>query len=408
MNNKIGIFTSARSDYGLLKNVIKETQKCFNTYLLVCGEHFVKEKGYTFNEIIKDNLISGDKIIKVDFLLANSSSYALSNSIGLGQILFSQVLERYNFNGIIVLGDRYDLFSLTIPAMLFNIPIFHISGGEITEGVIDENVRHAITKLSHLHFVANKQYANNVSQMGEEDWRIIICGECGLDNIYNNMVSIQEVNDKFGVDLKKDSFLVTYHPSTLEFNVNVEKQINVLLSSLEYFKNYELIFTAPGVEKKSDLIIKRIMNFCNNHNNAHYIPHFGSNNYLSVLKNVKSVIGNSSSGIVEACSLNTPTVNIGNRQKNRLSAKSVIHVDYDQGKIVKAIKKATSDSFQNFTKKCVNPYDPYQDGKNSERIIYAIDRFFNIFSKQKRMVKKFDTNFIKDDLNILLKGFDNE
>ncbi len=403
---KIAVFTSARSEYGLMQNVIRKLSEKFEVYLLVGGEHFSQKKGYTFSEILEGALVPIDRIIEVNFFIDGNLPKILSKTVAKGQDMFAQILDEQQFDGILLMGDRYELFAITIPAMLFRIPVFHISGGEVTEGAIDDTVRHATTKMSHLHFVANSIYAKNVSSMGEEDWRIVISGECGLDNIHNrDIASKDEILQEFGVDLNKRSALITYHPSTLEFNVTVSQQVTNLLHALEKLTNLQLIFTAPGAEIGSDIIISSIKEFCKNASNAVYVPHFGSRNYLAVMNNVEVVIGNSSSGLVEAASLNTPAVNIGNRQKNRLSAESVIDCNYNSDEIAKAIQKAISEEYRKIAIKAVNPYDPYQDGKNSERIVYTIENFFKNFSQQQRLVKKFETRIMDKEWNALLTGF---
>jgi len=402
---KIAVFTSTRADYGVLKPVIIELNEYFDVDLIVSGGHFLESKGYSYNEIIEDNLIKEENIVRIEFFLNGCSSQSLSKSIGVAQISFTQVLEERKYEGIVILGDRYELFSISVTAMLYGIPLFHISGGEITEGVIDENVRHAHTKLSQVHLVANNIFANNVSFMGEEDWRICIVGECGLDDIYNfSQVDNVEIKNKFNIDLNKNIFLITFHPSTFEYKFSIEEQINSLLKALKEYKDYQKIFTAPGVEKGSEIITQNIKSFIAKDKNSLFIESLGRKIYLNVLKRSKIVIGNSSSGIVEAPSLGIPTINIGNRQKNRISANSIINCSYSSREIKEAIKKALSNTFQTFCRTVDNPYDPYKDGRNSERIIYAIKKALEI-PKEKLMIKKFDTKINKSKWDYLLGDF---
>jgi UDP-hydrolysing UDP-N-acetyl-D-glucosamine 2-epimerase len=405
MIKKIAIFTAARSEYGLLKSVIRKLDKRFNVSLLVGGEHFSTTKGFTFNDILEDAIIQREKIIEVDFFIEGNSPKILIQMVAKGQKMFAEIFEEQKFEGILLLGDRFELFAITVPAMIFGIPVFHLNGGEITEGAIDDNIRHATTKMAHLHFVANDIYAKNVSRMGEEDWRIVVSGECGLDNIHQKDIATKnEVQTKFGINLDVKSILITYHPSTLEFGLDVTMQIKIVLSALDEFSAYQLIFTAPGTEIGSEIIIKEIKSFCKKHKNASYIPHFGSRNYLAVMKNVEVVIGNSSSGLIEAASLDKPVVNIGNRQKNRLSATSVLDADYSITEIINSIKKALSNDFKELAMKSINPYDPYQDGKNSDRIVFALENFFENYSPKEQMVKKFDQKISRWD--VLLDGFE--
>jgi GDP/UDP-N,N'-diacetylbacillosamine 2-epimerase (hydrolysing) len=402
---KIAVFTSTRADYGLLKQVIIKLNGYFDVDIIVSGGHFLESKGYSYNEIIEDNLVKEENIVRVEFFLNGCSSQALSKSIGVAQISFAQVLEKRKYKGIVILGDRYELFAISVPAMLYGIPLFHISGGEITEGVIDENIRHAHTKLSQVHLVANNIFANNVSSMGEKDWRICIVGECGLDDIYNfSEVSSIRIKNKFNIDLNKNIFLITFHPSTFEYKFSIEEQINSLLKALKEYKNYQKIFTAPGVEKDSAIITEKIKDFVAKNNNSIFLESLGRRNYLNVLKRSKIVIGNSSSGIVEAPSLGIPTINIGNRQKNRISTNSIINCSCYSREIKEAIKKSLSNTFQTFCRTVDNPYDPYKDGRNSERIVYAIKKALEI-PKEKLMIKKFDTRTNKSKWNYLLGDF---
>ncbi|MBF8984170.1 UDP-N-acetylglucosamine 2-epimerase (hydrolyzing) [Lutibacter sp. B2] len=402
---KIAVFTSARSEYGLLKNVIRQLMSKFKVDLLVAGAHFSYSKGYSYSEIVKDHIVDFDNIIEIEFLLDTTTSQGLSKSVGLAQISIAQILQKKKYDGIVILGDRYELFGISVPALLFNIPLFHISGGEITEGVLDESVRHSHTKLSHVHFVANNGFAENVSRMGEENWRICIVGECGLDNIYNlDCASKEEVLKQFKIDIDKEIFLITFHPSTLEYKYSLSKQVDSLLNALDGFEGYQKIFTAPGVEKGSNIIIEKIKEFTKKHRNSIFVENLGSRNYLTILKNSQVVIGNSSSGIVEAPSFGIPTINIGDRQKNRISAKSVINCGCETDEIKNGIKKAISKTFRDSCSNIYNPYDPYKDGRNSERIAFSIQQALKL-SKEKLMIKKFDTDVKKGEWNYLLHDF---
>ena len=404
--NKIAVYTAARSDYGPLKNVIRKLNQQFDLDLIVGGTHLSKSSGFTYKEIMEDNLVNSSNIIEVEFLLDSSTPQGLSKSVGLEQTSMAQILNKKNYEGIVILGDRYELFGISIPAMFFSIPLFHISGGEITEGVIDENIRHSHTKLANIHLVANEEYARNVSQMGEEDWRIAIVGECGLDNIYNvDYVSKSEIKRKFNIDLKKETFLITFYPSTLDSSDNTKGQIKQLLKGVKSFDGYQKIFTAPRLEEGSEIIINEINKFVNKNEDAIFVNHLGSRNYLTILKNSEVVIGNSSSGLVEAPSFKVPTVNIGDRQKNRLKSKSVINTECKSNKIKKSINKALTSEIQELAQKAKNPYDPYRDGKNSSRIAYVIKRTIHDLSKQKLMRKKFNTDIQNEQWNYLLEGF---
>lgn len=400
---KVLFFTSARSDYGLLKPLIKLSNNKFDSYLLVSGSHFLKKKGFTYKEIEEDMILDKNKIFKISSFNEKNDNLNLCINIGNSIIDISRFFENNSFDCIILLGDRYELFTITLPALMYKIPIFHISGGEITEGVIDDNVRHATTKLSHIHFVANKEYAKNVSLMGEEDWRICITGENGLDNIHSNDLSSKEyIKENYDIDLNKESILITYHPSTLDSLSSVE-QISPILNVLQkYSSKYQIIFTGCGNEKGSDLIENEIKRFVKNNKNCFFVSHFGRKNYLKVLQKISLVLGNSSSGIVEAPSFYVPTVNIGNRQLNRLAAESVLHCNYNENEIEKTINIALSKDFKNRILNVYNPYDPYKDGKNSERIIIAIQNALNL-DKEKLITKKFINKVNQEEWNYLLE-----
>jgi UDP-hydrolysing UDP-N-acetyl-D-glucosamine 2-epimerase len=401
---KIAILTTARSDFGPLKPAIRHAAKRFEVDLLVAGSHFLRSRGQTVLEIESefaqhDNV----RIVPIDAMDDGGTPSAQVRTIAETQLQASNWFEKNNYDLLLFLGDRWELWGITLPAFLHGIPLAHISGGEVTEGVIDDCVRHSHTKLAALHFAAAEPYARNISSMGEEDWRISVVGECGLDSIHNaEIASASEVMAKFGVDLEKDTILVTFHPSTLDFHTPVQTQIDSLLHGLNVFSGYQIVFTAPGVEQGSEIVLAAIRKFTSTHANAILVDHFGSRNYLAVMSRAKIVVGNSSSGLVETSSFGVPAVNIGNRQMNRLAADSVQHVGYVARDIEMAISKALEDAFQQFARTCPNPYDPYRDGKNSLRIVDAIERALNVYSREKLSVKKFDVQLRPEDWNSLI------
>jgi GDP/UDP-N,N'-diacetylbacillosamine 2-epimerase (hydrolysing) len=407
---RIAVFTSARSDYGLLRIFIKELQHEAEVFLLATGAHFSTSKGNTFQEIHNDGIVADDHIIKICSFLDADSGQALGKSIGLAQISFAQIFEDHPMDALVMLGDRFELFGASIPAMLHSIPIFHISGGEITDGVVDDSIRHAHTKLSHLHFVAAREYAENVSRMGEEDWRICISGECGLDEIYHVPLQTDEqIRELFGIDLSKKTLLITFHPSSLDFSGPVEDQINPLLAALGHFPDVQKVFTAPGYEKGSDSFVNRIHQFLLSDRNGLFEKNLGRTSYLTILKKCQAVVGNSSSGIVEAPSLGVSTINIGNRQNNRVHARSVTTIPNAPHQIRSALdevlKRATKKSQKEGNKDIQNPYDPYHDGKNSKRIVYGILKALADVPKTRLLQKKFLPDVQSSEWDTLLKGF---
>ncbi len=404
---KIAIYTAARSDYGLLRKFISCAADAFSVDLLVAGAHHTPSKGMTRLEIESD--WGGDprlRMIPVEFLLEGTSDQAQAKSLSLAQSSLAQWFAVQPYDALVFLGDRWELFGVSLPAMLYHIPMAHISGGEITEGAIDDSIRHAHTKLTHLHFVANEQYAQNVSSMGEEDWRIIVSGECGLDSIHRlDLASAQEIKDHFGFSIDQKFILVTYHPATLDAEIPVDVQINSLLQALGDFSEYQIIFTAPGAEHGAEVVTEHVRRFVANRPNSVFVEHFGSRNYLAVLRKSSVVLGNSSSGLVEAASFGVPAVNVGNRQKNRMAAESVIHASYDPQVISKALAQALNPDFQAASRNCVNPYDPYRDGRNSERIVLALQTALNTRSRHELLTKKFVPEVHKGDWNTLIRDF---
>lgn len=406
LSKRILFITTARSDYGPLRPVIFEALNYFNVDLLVGGAHFSLSRGMTINEIIRDSSASDIHLVPLEFMLDGDSPVARAKSVAIGQAGIAQVLSQNNYNAIIIIGDRWELFCASVPALLFGVPVFHISGGEVTEGVIDDSIRHAHTKLAHIHFVANSAYAANVSRMGEEDWRIVISGECGLDSIYNDDIATpSQILQNFSIDLTLPTILVTYHPETLDFDRSVNVQIEEVLDALIKFPDYQIIATMPGMEDGSLHIIDRLKEFANMSPNIKLVNHFGSNNYLGVLKHSKIVVGNSSSGLLEAPSFGVPTVNIGDRQKSRLAASSVIHVSCDSVSIEAGIRKGLGSRHQVESKNCINPYDPYRDGRNAKRIVHGIQSALGTKSRSELLHKKFQINMDKTQWNQLLEGW---
>lgn len=407
---KLAILTTARSDFGPLKRVIQEAAKSFSVDLLVAGSHFLVSRGRSVKEIESEltnfptvNLVSFDAMIDC------SSPSCQAETLASTQMRASAWFAKHDYDSLLFLGDRWELWGVTLPAFLHGIPLAHISGGEVTEGVIDESIRHAHTKMAGLHFVANEQYAYNVSLMGEEDWRISVTGECGLDLLYSGeTASEEEVLDRFGISLRDDTILATFHPSTLDHQIPVDRQIGSVLTALAGFDNYQIVFSAPGVESDADVVLNAIREFVECHGNARFVEHFGSRCYLAIMGRAKVVVGNSSSGLIEAPSLGVPSVNIGNRQKNRLASDSVQHVAYDEAAIADAIRRALTVDFHACGRTFRNPYDPYRDGRNSSRIVASLESALSRFTREQLRLKKFDNDVRKSEWNSLLTGYGKE
>ncbi len=381
---KILVVTGTRAEYGLLRLVIDGIARStsFKLQLCVTGTHLSPEFGLTYRDILKD----GYKInSKLEMLVSADTPSAITKSMGLGLIGFADELNRLDPDLILILGDRYEVMCAAIAATIARIPIAHLHGGEATEGLIDEAIRHSITKMSHLHFVATKEYEKRVIQMGEKPNRVFCVGGLGVDNILNlDLLTKKEIEMSLDFKIGSKSMLVTFHPLTLEANTS-GKQMNELLNSLTEFVDHKIIFTMPNADTDGREIFQLIKKFCLDNHNCRAFTSLGQLRYLSCLKYVDVVVGNSSSGLLEAPSFNIPTVNIGDRQKGRLKAASVIDCAPVKNQISSAIKRALSPDFK---ESCKTTKNPYGNGGASKRIIQRLENidfnhllnksFFNI------------------------------
>jgi UDP-N-acetylglucosamine 2-epimerase (non-hydrolysing)/GDP/UDP-N,N'-diacetylbacillosamine 2-epimerase (hydrolysing) len=331
--------------------------------IITTGMHLSPEFGLTYREIEKDGFVINEK---VEMLLSSDTPVAIAKSIGLGTISFADAFDRLKPDIIVVLGDRFEILAACSAALPARIPIAHLHGGEATEGAIDEAIRHAITKMAHLHFVATEKYRERVIQMGEQPERVFCFGAPGLDNIRRlTLLERSELEKSLGFKLSSKNILITYHPVTLDQN-SAELHFGELLAALERFKEDSLaersqaifIFTKPNADTDGRIIIKMINDFVQkNSNMAIAFDSLGQVKYLSALKHVDMVVGNSSSGLCEAPSFKIPTINIGDRQKGRIQAQTVISCDARREDIAEAIKKGFLKEFRDSIKNAVNPYD---------------------------------------------------
>ena len=350
---KICFFTGSRSEYHLSKNLIQKFSKYknFNTKLIVSGSHLSRKFGNTISDIIADK-IKPSCLIKINEKF--NSSNDISNSLSLIIKKSNLYLEKNKPDLMILVGDRYETFCIGLTCLILNIPIAHIHGGEVTEGSYDDNFRHSLTKFSHFHFVSNKTFKKRVIQLGEQPRNVFVVGGLGVDNIKNTkLLSSKYLENKFR--LKKINFLVTFHPSTLEQKKS-SKIFNNLLKVLKEYQDCKIIFTYPSSDFGNSELIEALEKFIKENKNTEVVKSLGVLNYLSLTKKVNLVIGNSSSGIAETPSFNTPTINIGDRQKGRLFAKSVISCDGNQSNIKKSLKKGLSKQFLNNLQDNQNPY----------------------------------------------------
>ena len=360
----IGVVTVSRSDYGIYLPVLRKLQADpeLRLYLIVAGTHLSPEFGLTVKSIESDGF---DIAERVEMLLSSDTPEGIVKSMGLGVIGFAQGYARFRPDILLVLGDRFEMHAAALAALPFKIPVGHIHGGEITQGAIDDALRHSMTKLSHLHFVATEEYARRIMQMGEEPWRVIVSGAPSLDNLKNvQLLSRKELEALLGFRLDKDPLLVTYHPVTLEYE-QTEWQTGELLKALEVF-DLPMIFTFPNADVSGRVILNIIKSFVKKYARAHLVENLGTQGYFSVMALAAAMVGNSSSGIVEAPSFKLPVVNIGTRQQGRIREKNVLDVGYSHAEIRAAIAKAISPDFRAGLKDLISPYG---DGHSAERIV---------------------------------------
>ena len=362
---KICIVTGSRSEYGLLYWLIKKVQsdKDLSLQLIATGMHLSSEFGLTYKEIEKDFKI--DK--KIDMNISLDNSVSISKSMGIAQASIAKAYNKLKPDIIVVLGDRYEIFSAASAAMIANIPIAHIHGGERSEGSLDDCIRHSISKMSHLHFTATEEYNNRVIQLGEHPDRVFNVGAMGIENIKKlKLLTKKELENSINFELNKKNLLVTFHPVTLENNTS-QAQFKELLDAIDELEDTNFIFTKTNSDLNGRIINKMIDQYTKkNINKSISIASLGQLNYLSTLKYVDFVIGNSSSGLLEAPSFKIGTINIGDRQKGRIKAASVVDCLPDKKSIKRAIKTIYSNKFQNLLKNVKNPYD---NGLSSHRII---------------------------------------
>jgi UDP-hydrolysing UDP-N-acetyl-D-glucosamine 2-epimerase len=351
----IGIVTTSRADYSCYRPLLQAfaADPGLSPKLYVSGTHLSPEFGLTVRHIENDGI---EIVERVEILLSSDTPEAIAKSMGLGLIGFSQAFSRYRPDILVVLGDRYEMLAAALAALPFKIPVAHLCGGEVTQGAIDDALRHSMTKLSHLHFTATEDYARRVIQLGEDPTRVVVSGETTLDHILSApQLPPKELRQRFGVDVERPFLLVTFHPVTLEYE-DVERQIDELLHALDQAA-IPVIFTMPNADTAGRIIATKIRQWVQSHpETGKLVDNFGPEAYHSVLRHAVAVVGNSSSGIIEAPSFKVPTVNVGIRQAGRIRAASVIDVGPNRAKILAAIRKAASSEFRNSLQALVNPY----------------------------------------------------
>lgn len=357
----ICVVTGSRAEYGLLYWLLKEIEAdaALHLQIVATGMHLSPEFGLTYRQIEGDGFKIDEK---VEMLLSSDTPVGVAKSIGLGVIGFGGALDRLRPDILVLLGDRYEILAAAQAALVARIPVAHIVGGDVTEGAFDESIRHSITKMAHLHFVTNAVSARRVRQLGENPDYIFNVGSPGLDYIKRaKMLGRDELEAALGYEFKTRNFLVTFHPVSLETR-SAAIQFQELLKALDAFgQNAGIIFTKPNADTDGRVIAQLMDGYVATHPHARAYTSLGQIRYLSVMSQIDIVIGNSSSGLYEAPSFRKPTVNIGDRQKGRLQADSVINCIPVAHEIEKAVRQALSSD-------CSRVINPYGDGDSSRRI----------------------------------------
>lgn len=363
---KICVATATRAEYGLLKPLIDKikVEPLFSLQLLVTGTHLSPEFGLTYKQIEADgNTIDA----KVEMLMSSDTAEGITKSMGLGMIGYADAFKQLRPDLLVILGDRYEMLSLASTALIFRIPIAHIHGGELTEGAYDDAIRHAITKMSVLHFTSTEEYRQRVIQLGEHPDRVFNVGAIGLDNLRSmKLRSREELQQDLNIRFKTYNYLISFHPETLS-GISIEEQFNELLSAINDQKESFFVFTKANADTNGRIINQMMEEYANIYpDKAVLFSTLGTLRYLSLMKQVTAVVGNSSSGILEAPSSPTATINIGDRQKGRVQALSIVNCKAKKEDIISAFNKVKSDEFR---KKMNEVVSPYGNGTASNQIM---------------------------------------
>jgi GDP/UDP-N,N'-diacetylbacillosamine 2-epimerase (hydrolysing) len=383
MKLKTYVITGGRADYGLLKKLINKlntSKKRFQTKFIVTGSHLSIKHGNTVNEILRDKI----KIFKkIDININSDNPEEISINISNGIKKFTKIFHKNKPDLIIILGDRYEVFSVALAAHLLTIPLAHIHGGEVTHGAIDDAFRHSITKMSDLHFVANQEYKKRVIQLGENPKRIFNVGGLGVDCIkINKLFNKKALENKLKIKFLDKNLIITYHPETISFK---KQNLDPLFNALKILTDTTLVFTIPNADTHNTHIFKQIKNFVKRNDNAVIFESLGTRSYHSLINISDAVVGNSSSGMAEVPYFRKPTINIGNRQDGRIRVKSIIDVKMKKDEIRSALKKIYS---KTFIKNLINIKSPYGTGGASQKIINILKKF-NKERLKKLKIKKF-------------------
>ena len=377
----LAVVTVGRSDYGLYLPLLLAIQQHdgLNVRLLVSGTHLSPEFGLTVHQIEADGFPVADRI---EMLLSSDSPPGIARSIGLGVIGFAQSFAAHRPDVLVVLGDRFEMYAACVAALPFNVPVAHIHGGEATFGAMDESLRHSMTKLSHIHFVATDAYRQRVEQLGEEPWRITVCGALSLDSLATvTLLDRGTLEAKLELQLDPAPLLVTFHPATLEFE-KAGNHVVELLAALEGVGR-PIVFTGVNADTGGRVARELIAKFVANHRSTRFIENLGLQAYFSAMSVAAAMVGNSSSGIIEAPSFELPVVNIGSRQMGRLKAANVIDVGYRREEIAAGMAQALNPGFRARLKNLKNPY---YSGGAAARIV---ERLANETLDSRLLMKRF-------------------
>jgi UDP-N-acetylglucosamine 2-epimerase (non-hydrolysing)/GDP/UDP-N,N'-diacetylbacillosamine 2-epimerase (hydrolysing) len=378
---RVRVVTVGRSDFDIYRPLLKQIAATadIDCQLIVSGAHLSPEFGLTVEEVEESGFcIAG----RIEMLLASDTPEAISKSMGLGTVGFAQFFSEDRPDMLLLLGDRFEMHAAAVAAQPFLIPIAHIGGGALTFGAIDDVFRHSITKMSHLHFVETEAYRERVVRMGEEPWRVTVSGALGLDNLKQmNLLSRTEFESEYGIPMAEPPLIVTSHPVTREYE-DTSEHCEELLAAVEK-AGLPVVFTAPNADTHGRIIADKIKAFVVRQENAHFVANLGTRAYFSLMRLAAVMVGNSSSGLVEAPSFKLPVVNVGNRQAGRLSPVNVIHVGYSRTEILDGIERGLSPEFRAGLADLVNPYG---DGHAAERIVKVLN---DIEIGEKLMNKRF-------------------
>lgn len=366
---KICIVTGSRAEWGLLSRLagLIANDPDLELQIIATNMHLAPEFGLTYKEIEQNGFTINKK---VEMLLSSDSSNATVKSVGIGMIGFADAYEDLKPDLILVLGDRFEILAAVTAALFYKIPVAHLHGGEITEGAYDDSIRHAVTKMSHLHFTSTEEYRQRVIQLGESPERVFYSGAIGIDNIKHlNLLSKAELENSLGFRIEGKTVLVTYHPVTLD-KVSGAEQIDNLLESLDRIPELRIIFTLPNSDTDGRIIIQKISEFvAKNKERSMALPSLGQLRYLSALQYVDAVVGNSSSGILEVPSFGKPTLNIGNRQKGRIAAGSVVNCGIGKEEIESGLKEVL------FKTEPLSFKNPYEKIGTADQILQVIKSY---------------------------------